>query len=169
MTSCETCRKQKEKCEGGRPCRRCQRLGRQCHFQGQSLLEPTTILASAPSFVPTACLDKGEKRIEMLEHIAYHFLGDVSLDEESLAQIVTKLESSAAHKTRMEGALDINESFDVQFVSRDIAHYSGEFSHWNFSQKLRRKMSGQIDHVDAQVGTCPFILLPQTFLTSNNI
>ncbi|CAG8063103.1 unnamed protein product [Penicillium olsonii] len=87
----------------------------------------------------------------MLEHIAYHFLGDVSLDEESLAQIVTKLESSAAHKTRMEGALDINESFDVQFVSRDIAHYSGEFSHWNFSQKLRRKMSGQIDHVDAQV------------------
>ncbi|CAG8011524.1 unnamed protein product [Penicillium salamii] len=149
--ACETCRKQKEKCEGGPPCWRCQRLGRPCHFQGQPLLRAATPLDSAPSSAPTACLSGDKKRTESLEYIAHHFLGNVSLDEESLAQIVTRLQSSAAHSARMEGALDINESFDVQLVSRDIAHYSGEFSHWNFSQKLRRKMSGQIGQLDAQV------------------
>lgn len=69
----------------------------------------------------------------------------------------------------MEGALDINESFDVQLVSRDIAHYSGEFSHWNFSQKLRRKMSGQIGQLDAQVGTCSLYLFTWAILIRCNL
>lgn len=147
FTSCETCRKQKEKCEGGPPCWRCQRLGRPCHFQGQPIPRETTPSTSVPTPSPSGDKD----RIKSLEYIARHFLGDLSLEDGNLTQIVNRLQNSTTESARTEAALSINESFDVHFVSKDIAHYSGEFSHWNFSQKLRRKMSGQIDHLDAPV------------------
>ncbi|KAJ5342619.1 hypothetical protein N7541_011743 [Penicillium brevicompactum] len=152
--ACETCRKQKEKCEGGPPCWRCQRLGRPCHFQGQ----PT--LTEIPSISIPITPPSGDKnRIERLEYIARHFLGDLSLDDANLTQIVNRLQNSRTESARTEAALDINESFDVHFVSKDIAHYSGEFSHWNFSQKLRRKMSGQVDPLATQSS-------PQTLVES---
>ncbi|KAI2671791.1 transcriptional regulator family: Fungal Specific TF [Penicillium roqueforti] len=146
--ACETCRKQKEKCEGGPPCWRCQRLGRPCHFQGQ----PTQIATSpCSSTVPVASIPKDQsRRIQSLEDIARHFLGDLPLDEENIVRIADKLRNST-NTVLPETALDINESFDVQFVSDNMAHYSGEFSHWNFSQTLRRKMSCQIDQFDLRV------------------
>ncbi|KAJ5973083.1 transcriptional regulator family: Fungal Specific TF [Penicillium vulpinum] len=145
--ACETCRKQKEKCEGGPPCWRCQRLGRSCHFQGQPI--PRTI-SPCSSSVPVASIPRDDKRrIESLEHIARHFLGDVPLDEENINRIADKLRTST-NTPLPETALDINESFDVHFVSNNVAHYAGEFSHWTFSQKLRRKMSCQIDHLDSR-------------------
>ncbi|CAG7993080.1 unnamed protein product, partial [Penicillium nalgiovense] len=146
--ACETCRKQKEKCEGGQPCWRCQRLGRPCHFQGQPI--PTTT-SPCSSSVPVASVPGDENgRIQNLEAIARHFLGDVPLDKENIGRIADKLRSST-DTTLSETALDINEPFDVHFVSNNMAHYSGEFSHWNFSQKLRRKMSCQIDRLDSRV------------------
>ncbi|KAJ5519456.1 transcriptional regulator family: Fungal Specific TF [Penicillium expansum] len=146
--ACETCRKQKEKCEGGQPCWRCQRLGRPCHFQGQPI--PTTT-SPCSSSLPVASVPRDEnRRIQSLEYIARHFLGDVPLDEENIGRIADKLRS-LTNTTLPETALDINESFDVHFVSNNLAHYSGEFSHWNFSQKLRRKMSCQIDQLDSRV------------------
>jgi len=81
----------------------------------------------------------------------------VPLDEDNIGRITDKLQNSATN-TQSEAALDINESFDVHFVSNNIAHYSGEFSHWNFSQKLRRKMSCQIDQLRAPVSD----FLPQS-------
>ena len=146
LTSCETCRKQKEKCEGGPPCWRCQRLGRPCHFQGQPTLTETPSIS-----IPITPPSGDKNRIEKLEYIARHFLGDLSLEDANLTQIVNRLQNSRTESARTEAALDINESFDVHFVSKDIAHYSGEFSHWNFSKKLRRKMSGQVDPLATQV------------------
>ncbi|KAJ5822438.1 transcriptional regulator family: Fungal Specific TF [Penicillium robsamsonii] len=149
--ACETCRKQKEKCEGGPPCWRCQRLGRSCQFQGQ----PTPRTTSPCSSAPVASVPKDDnRRIESLEYIARHFLGDVPLDEENACRIADKLRSST-NTTLPEIALDINESFDVQFVSNNVAHYAGEFSHWTFSQKLRRRMSCEIGQFDSRVCISP--------------
>lgn len=45
-----------------------------------------------------------------------HFLGNVSLDEENVGRIVERLEGT------MQGdAPNVDEPFDVQFVSKDIA------------------------------------------------
>ena len=52
-----------------------------------------------------------------LETIARHFLGDVPLDEDNLAQIAAK----CAAKDTAEGLCDVNEPFNVQFVSRNVA------------------------------------------------
>jgi hypothetical protein len=84
----------------------------------------------------------------------------VPLDEENVGRIADKLQTSATF-TQPEAALDINESFDVHFVSDNVAHYSGEFSHWNFFQKLRRKMSCRIDQLDAPVSAFSSLFLPR--------
>jgi hypothetical protein len=94
-----------------------------------------------------------------LEQVARHFLGDVALDEENIGRIAEKLRTSA--NTQPEAALDVNESFDVHFVSNNVAHYSGEFSHWNFSQMLRRRMSSKIGQLDASVSDFSMLFLPR--------
>ncbi|KAJ5739148.1 hypothetical protein N7533_011932 [Penicillium manginii] len=115
--ACETCRKQKEKCEGGPPCWRCERLGRPCHFQPQPPSKKAMSTLQTKACMPQELNDNGE----------------------SLAQIAAKCTT----KNGVEGSWDVNESFDVQFVSSDVAFYSGEFSHWNFAERLRRSMSDQ--------------------------
>ncbi|KAJ6100226.1 hypothetical protein N7467_001761 [Penicillium canescens] len=147
--ACETCRKQKEKCEGGPPCWRCERLGRPCHFQGQEISNLST---PGVSTIPVVSVPREDtQRVQNLEYIVKHFLGDVPLDQENLGRIADKLQNQATNSTQPESSLNVNESFDVHFVSSNMAHYSGEFSHWNFSQKIRRKMSCQIDQLDTRV------------------
>ncbi|KAL2872406.1 Zn(II)2Cys6 transcription factor [Aspergillus lucknowensis] len=131
--ACDTCRRQKEKCEGGPPCWRCQRLGRPCAVRGRVLLHsPGESRRERPQ------TQTSRSRVEGLEQIARHFLGDVPLDEENVGRIVARLGRTPQAQGEV---LNVDEPFDVQFVSKNIAHYSGEFSHWNFSQKLRRKIS----------------------------
>lgn len=60
----------------------------------------------------------GDQRVQNLEHIVRHFLGDVPLDEENISRIVAKCSEKNGE---MESLLDVNESFDVQFVSRNVA------------------------------------------------
>ncbi|KAL2834911.1 fungal-specific transcription factor domain-containing protein [Aspergillus cavernicola] len=129
--ACDTCRRQKEKCEGGPPCWRCQRLGRPCTVRGHVLSRRAPVHGQGES----------RSRVEGLEYIVRHFLGNVPLDEENVGRIAARLGS-----TPQEEASNVDEPFDVQFVSKNTAHYSGEFSHWNFSQKLRRKISCQIEN-----------------------
>lgn len=61
--------------------------------------------------------------MENLEKIARHFLGDVPLDEDNLAQIAAKCTTKSA----ADGLWNVNESFDVQFVSRNVACEDGIF------------------------------------------
>ncbi|KAL4951021.1 fungal-specific transcription factor domain-containing protein [Aspergillus filifer] len=133
--ACDTCRRQKEKCEGDPPCWRCQRLGRQCTVRGYPL----------PVSHQSQSQNENVERVEGLERIVRYFVGDVSLDEEGVRRVLERLERGGGSRAQSQSqTANVDESFDVQFVSRDIAHYSGEFSHWNFSQKLRRRIN-QID------------------------
>jgi hypothetical protein len=54
--------------------------------------------------------------VEGLEHIVRHFLGDVPLDEDNVSRIVARLGS-----TPQGEAPNVDEPFDVQFVSKNIA------------------------------------------------
>jgi hypothetical protein len=116
LISCDTCRKQKEKCEGGLPCWRCQRLGRPCRFQ-----EPTAPKKSPTKVLKVSSQSTSEKRdqhVQNLEHIVRHFLGDVPLDEENIGRIAAKCLSN---NNGTENLLRVDETFDVQFVSRNVA------------------------------------------------
>ncbi|OQD81597.1 hypothetical protein PENANT_c026G08915 [Penicillium antarcticum] len=112
----------------------------------------SSLLTPGASVVPVASVPREDtQRVRSLEHIVQHFLGDVPLDEANLSRIAERLQDKTSSSNQPEGSLDVNESFDVHFVSSNVAHYSGEFSHWNFSQKIRRKMSCQIDQLDTSV------------------
>ncbi|KAJ6155329.1 hypothetical protein N7470_005895 [Penicillium chermesinum] len=63
-----------------------------------------------------------DQRVQNLERIVRHFLGDIPLDEESVGRIAAKCR---VEDDELEASLDVNESFDVQFISGNVAFYSG--------------------------------------------
>ncbi|KAJ5925044.1 hypothetical protein N7454_007683 [Penicillium verhagenii] len=133
--ACDVCRKQKEKCEGGQPCWRCLRLDRQCKFTAHPASQRPR--RSFQEIEDEPIIRDENQHQRNLEAIVQHFLGDVPLDEESIAGIAAKCTSETKEMDTFDG---VNESHHVHFVSSNVAFYSGEFSHWNFSEKLRRTM-----------------------------
>ncbi|KAI7280415.1 hypothetical protein KC319_g318 [Hortaea werneckii] len=129
--ACTACRRLKEKCDGTLPCQRCQKHGRKCEASGKK-----------PQQQP--CADDSE-RTRHLEGIARHFLGDVPLDLERLRMVSHNLQTASAttYETPRPGVEDTNlqqEHYTVKPVAQDTAHYSGEFSHWNFSERVREQL-----------------------------
>ncbi|KAH6722797.1 C6 transcription factor [Leptodontidium sp. MPI-SDFR-AT-0119] len=132
--ACDRCRRLKEKCQGGTPCIRCTRNNRSCEF---------TQATTFPGRPSSSDISENEERVKHLEKIAAYFLGDVSLSLSSLRSIAEKIQRSSS---TVEGASDVedltlrDEKFVVKTLSHNTAHYSGEFSHWNFSQKVRKRV-----------------------------
>ncbi|KAH8887594.1 hypothetical protein GQ53DRAFT_796170 [Thozetella sp. PMI_491] len=147
IRACTACRRVKEKCSGRQPCERCLRSGRRCEFIA---VEPVG-RPPAPSISGAGPLPEApEERMRLLETVASHFLGNVSLDLDNLRHIVERIQGPSRPSDTVS-ALDLDdfdaltledENFTVKTVSRNTAHYSGEFSHWNFSHKVRQK----VDH-----------------------
>lgn len=103
------------------------------------------------------------QRVRYMERLLRHYVGDISLDLENLrglAEAVTKepsaqRERSGSQESDYVGTIE-EESFTVQPLGnnttrefsppatprRDSAHafvdYSGEFSHWNFSMRIKQ-------------------------------
>jgi hypothetical protein len=63
--------------------------------------------------------EKRDQHVQNLEHIVRHFLGDVPLDEENIGRIAARCSSNI--NKDMQNLLKVNESFDVQFVSGNVA------------------------------------------------
>ena len=110
------------------------------------------------------------ERVKHLETIATHFLGDVSLSLPSLRAMTQKIEatSSKGYEGPIHMGSDVedmalkDERFVVKTLSRNTARkkvlpdgvtlkadspldYSGEFSHWNFSQKIRKRVDEYLE------------------------
>lgn len=138
--ACKSCRRLKEKCDGQVPCSRCSRYNRVC--------EPApTSQRDSVSHVQGRTHGASPERVQHLEDVARHFLGDVSLTDDALSKIVAKLESENTHRKPSDDpetpTLD-EERFTVQNVSANTTHYSGEFSHWNFSMRLKSYVEQQL-------------------------
>jgi hypothetical protein len=125
----------------------------------------TTSTASVISDTACGCARTQKERVEALEKIVGHFLGDVPMDLGNLHRIIDRIGSvpavKAAQRTiptsgsggsgffdreELEDLMLEEENFTVKTLSQSTAHYSGEFSHWNFSQKLRRRLSECLDN-----------------------
>ncbi|KAK6365536.1 hypothetical protein LTS17_011255 [Exophiala oligosperma] len=105
------------------------------------------------SQVDTEC--DQSSRVQDLERIARHFLGHsgtAPLDDSDIRHAVEEITNLSRDRgndseqgIQNSGPSAEEESFDTRFVSKVTAHYSGEFSHWNFSQKLWRRVSQQLE------------------------
>ncbi|OTA00755.1 Zn2Cys6 transcriptional regulator [Trichoderma parareesei] len=85
------------------------------------------------------------KRLEYLERIVQGYVGSKdALDLEtlkSLAQGAEKRRNSprpadiSSQSSEFDG---VDEKFDIQPLHGNVTHYSGEFSHWNFSMRIKK-------------------------------
>lgn len=152
--ACKSCRRLKEKCDGQVPCSRCSRYNRLCE-PADAASRPASSSHNGPSKSHAERASPSHERVQHLEYIARHFLGDVTLTDDALSKIVAKLESESDGTHRKptddpETPTLEEERFSVQNVSANttsgssIWHYSGEFSHWNFSMRLKSYVEQQL-------------------------
>ncbi|KAL6879142.1 fungal-specific transcription factor domain-containing protein [Trichoderma novae-zelandiae] len=150
--ACDGCRRQKERCDGGVPCRRCFRLGRQCDFTSRASVDTESQAGSGSRPGAVARRRASEhtsaeqaKRLEYLERIVQGYVGSKdALDLETLkglAQAAEKRRSPprpadvSSQSSEFDG---VDEKFDMQPLHGNVTHYSGEFSHWNFSMRIKK-------------------------------
>ncbi|CZT19124.1 uncharacterized protein RCC_04970 [Ramularia collo-cygni] len=93
------------------------------------------------------------ERIRNLEFIARHYSDDDSLSDETLRRIVLSLKNEpngadAPQRLQDEEELTLDqERFTVKALSHSVAHYSGELSHWNFSERVRAQANKRLSNV----------------------
>jgi hypothetical protein len=79
LSSCHECRRLKEKCEGGTPCKRCKHLRRPCDFN---------VTQTPEKRIPAAAdtLKSMADRVQLMEQLLKHHVPTIDLDTESLRQ-----------------------------------------------------------------------------------
>ncbi|RHZ47700.1 Zn(II)2Cys6 transcription factor [Aspergillus thermomutatus] len=155
VRACDGCRRVKEKCEGGVPCRRCLRYRRQCVFTHPDHAEKLARSSSVSLLERTAGLSRHDmadaERIRLMERILEYYVPNISFDIPSLRKAAEELQSkhrgseSDVPSTRVEGedledlAIE-DEDFMIKALPDNTTQYSGEFSYLNFSMKIRKKI-----------------------------
>lgn len=145
--ACSACRRLKEKCDGQVPCERCTKHGRLCQVAPSEPRGARTSVSSPQN-------ENSEERLRYLEAIAEHFLDDVPSGNEALRQVAVDLKAQESSSNEIgpnaAESLDLDrDDFTVKPLSRGTVHYSGELSHWNFSERLRSHVEkGPSQHAD---------------------
>ncbi|KAJ5634373.1 hypothetical protein N7528_002215 [Penicillium herquei] len=160
VRACDGCRRVKEKCEGGVPCRRCLRYRRQCNFTHIDPNEKNRSSSVSPEcgnrlLERAASHSRHEiaeaERVRYMERILSYYAPDLTFDIQSLRQAAEDLKTkhrdsgSDTHSTRVDSneledlAID-EEDFTIKALPDNSTQYSGEFSYLNFSMKIRKKI-----------------------------
>ncbi|KAB8236200.1 Zn(II)2Cys6 transcription factor [Aspergillus alliaceus] len=134
--ACNPCRYHKEKCQGGVPCLRCQRYKRNCQYS-----QAPAPAASSDAARASASPQQASEKERYLEQIVRHFMGDISFEPSNLQFVADALQRDRV-SPRNPSALapGSSELYSIHPLSTSTMLYSGEFSHWNFSRMIRRKL-----------------------------
>ncbi|KAL2870291.1 uncharacterized protein BJX67DRAFT_370264 [Aspergillus lucknowensis] len=174
VRACDGCRRVKEKCEGGVPCRRCMRYRRQCIFTHPDHAEKIARSSSVSLLERTAARSRYDmvesERIQCMERILQHYVPNISFDIQSLRKTAEELKSK--HRgSDSEGGPSIgldsedledlaieDEDFTIKALPDNTTQYSGEFSYLNFSMKIRKKIDEwmKAETPEASTETEPF-------------
>ncbi|EHK41952.1 hypothetical protein TRIATDRAFT_29615 [Trichoderma atroviride IMI 206040] len=143
--ACDGCRRQKERCDGGVPCRRCFRLGRPCDFTARASADSESQAGSGVRPGAIASAADQAKRLEYLERIVQGYVGSKdALDLEALKDLAeatdkrrdsTRPADISSQSSEFDG---VDEKFEMRPLHGNVTHYSGEFSHWNFSMRIKK-------------------------------
>ncbi|KAH6971371.1 fungal-specific transcription factor domain-containing protein [Ilyonectria sp. MPI-CAGE-AT-0026] len=155
--ACDNCRRLKEKCNGGTPCDRCNKSGRQCLFtntfrrtrnprpageQLHSRASPVVDSVDPNKFFEV-------ERIRLLETIVQHFTGIDRCTKSNLQEVVATLQSegspSPSHTPKSAGLDEHNtiEDFAVESQGQPTLPVYEQFSHSDFSRRVQQTMETQ--------------------------
>ncbi|KAJ5536645.1 hypothetical protein N7513_009831 [Penicillium frequentans] len=142
--ACDECRRLKEKCEGGAPCRRCSHYRRQCEFKG--LISRTREFRP---YMPREQIGRSDlqeqiERSKYMERILKRTIEGIRLDTKSLARLADALDADASDAKEVEGLVIDDEACTMEPVGDTVTHFSGEFSYWNFSMRVK-------DHIEKRM------------------
>ncbi|RDW81410.1 Zn(II)2Cys6 transcription factor [Aspergillus mulundensis] len=157
VRACDGCRRVKEKCEGGVPCRRCLRYRRQCVFTHPDQAERLARSSSISLLERTAARSRHEmleaERIRCMERILQHYVPNISFDVQSLRKTAEELKSKHRGSESEGGGPSVvldnedledlaieDEDFTIKALPDNTTQYSGEFSYLNFSMKIKKKI-----------------------------
>jgi hypothetical protein len=102
--SCDGCRRQKEKCEGGVPCRRCRHHSRRCEFNSYYRDDARE---SDRSAVLTRNDVSEPERVKYMERILSHYVPGITFDIPTLQKVAESLrsdyEQSPTHNSHADG------------------------------------------------------------------
>ncbi|KAJ5609589.1 fungal-specific transcription factor [Penicillium herquei] len=148
--ACDECRRLKEKCEGGAPCRRCSHFQRQCEFKG--LVSRTREFRSYVPRERAARSDFQEQieRSKYMERILKRTIEGIRLDTKSLARLADALDADASDAKEIEGLVIDEEACTMNPISDTTTHFSGEFSYWNFSMRVKSHIEKQMEGLGSQ-------------------
>ncbi|KAL4967078.1 transcription factor domain-containing protein [Aspergillus stella-maris] len=155
--ACDRCRRLKERCEGGFPCLRCIHLGRHCEFkrlpqfpqdEQSDCLPP---IAESPSIpIPEVNIPELLERVSYMENILKHKFEGIALDVDSLRRMSRALDQHDQNSDHPATPLPAEEDpiedevCTIDPVEDTTTHYSGEFSYWNFSMRVKRHIEDRM-------------------------
>ncbi|KAM3524882.1 hypothetical protein NHJ13051_004296 [Beauveria bassiana] len=176
---CDICRRQKERCDGGVPCRRCFRLGRRCEFTGDvggvsgpsrritARRPPSSVSPMHATSSSQRGVDHGTstqlKRLEYLERIVRSHAGpEMPLDLDTLRNLAD--EADSRHSPSVTSHEDeVDKSITMQSLDGNVMHYSGEFSHWNFSMRIKDWLDQSVARHGQNETTKPSIVFDEYY------
>ncbi|KAL4999487.1 fungal-specific transcription factor domain-containing protein [Aspergillus recurvatus] len=151
--ACDRCRRLKERCEGGIPCSRCMHLHRTCEFKRRSSIDhdrsPVLVRSTTPS-LPEVNVHELLERVMHMEKILKHKFEGIDLDLDSLRRMARALDEHEQNNSSAPPDEDPieDEVCTIDPVEDTTTHYSGEFSYWNFSMRVKRHIEDRMQAQD---------------------
>ncbi|KAL2784722.1 hypothetical protein BJX66DRAFT_343758 [Aspergillus keveii] len=150
--ACNRCRRLKEKCEGGIPCSRCIHLRHRCEFWRLIAAQIEPPLPDVPRQSEGVNVQELLERVMYMEKILKHRVEGIDLDMDSLRRMATALDEHERRNRRDLATpvpLDDDDPIEEELCTIDpvedtTTRYSGEFSYWNFSMKVKRHIEDRI-------------------------
>ncbi|KAF7133779.1 hypothetical protein CNMCM5793_005133 [Aspergillus hiratsukae] len=136
--ACDQCRRWKEKCEGGIPCRKCSHLGRPCRVRGVPVSQD---ISTRDALVEL------QERAMYMERILKHAFKGIALDTKSLRQMAMALSDETEKEMQETDEVELTmeeEECTIDPVEDTVTHFSGEFSYWNFSMRVKRQIEDRM-------------------------
>ncbi|KAL2851192.1 fungal-specific transcription factor domain-containing protein [Aspergillus pseudoustus] len=148
--ACDRCRRLKEKCEGGIPCLRCSHLRHLCEFRRLIPAQTEPPLAEALRQPERVNVQELLERVTYMEKILKHKVAGIDIDLDSLRRMARALDEHERSRERPTTPVPPDDSpIEEEFCTIDpvedtTTHYSGEFSYWNFSMRVKRHIEDRI-------------------------
>ncbi|KAJ5083093.1 fungal-specific transcription factor [Penicillium argentinense] len=117
-----------------------------------------------------------------METILIHTIEGIDLDTKNLARMAEEMKSGVPTQTEVLSQdpnsgeaerLEINEGCTIDPVEETTTHFSGEFSYWNFTMRIKEQIKWRMDnfssHVRCTIEPVTFVFADQLSQSSDSL